>query len=206
METKLNKKLPRGYLSASALKLWRENPKKYIEKYAYGEEGESNQYMDLGKRVADALESGKSEDEEISLLITALPPYPKREFELWGELKDGREIIPLFAKLDGYNPFTEVIGEIKTGTKYTQKMATELFQLRFYNMLHMVKFGKPARKLFLHWAETRLDEDGQVEITGAIQTFEVQHSYAELVREMIRVKKDYKAISEAYAKELSKIK
>lgn len=202
MQTK--PKTPREYLSWSQIDLWQKNKAKYIQTYVYGETKDYSGY-ELGKLVSTALEEGKSDIEGIDLLITALPAYPKREFELRAELKDGREVIQLLAKLDGYNPFTAIIGEYKTGAKWTQKIANASGQLRFYNMLHQLKTGKPARRLFLHWVET-VSKDGQIEITGRIETFEVTHSYAELVREMIKVKKIYKEISEAYAQELDKIK
>ncbi len=195
---------PKPYLSQSQIYLWENNPEEYKERYFRGKKFESTVYMDLGKEVALALEKGESEDEIISLLITTFPAYPLREEPLRVTLKDGKEEIHLLAILDGIDFDQEILGDYKTGKKWTKKQAQESRQLRFYHLCYFLKTGKMLKKLFIHWAETAWIED-ELRLTGNVQTFEVTHNRLDLLKEQMAVKKAYKEISAAYAKELTTI-
>lgn len=195
---------PKEHLSHTQINLWETNRDRYIRHYFHGEEFPSSVYMDLGKQVAEALDNGESDDEMISLLISTFPAYPKREVELRAVVKDKKEKINLLAIIDGLDTKKGILGEYKTGKKWTQKQADNASQLRFYHLVYFLKTGKMLNKVYLHWAETHWQDDILC-FTGNVQTFEVKHTRLDLLKEQMRVKRVYKEISEAWKRELATI-
>lgn len=184
-------KLPRPYLSWSQMNLWEQNPELYKEVYIYGRENYPSEYLELGKEMAEALEKGKSKNPIIKHLLIFLPKYPKVEYEIKAKLGD----IPLLGRFDGYNPRKKIIGEFKTGVKWTQGMADKSDQLTFYALLIWLKYKKLPNEILLHWVKTE-NKDGELKLTGDIKTFRTKRSLSEILRFSARIKKCWAGINE----------
>lgn len=182
-------KTPRAYLSWSQLNTWERSPAMYKRIYFYGEEI-NNPAMELGKEVAQCLETGEeSENIAIEHLKIFLPSYKFREYEIQAEV----EKIPLLGRLDGFGEDPLEIGEYKTGKNWTQKMVDTNGQLTFYALLVLKKFKKFPERIRLHWAKT-ISEDGEIKLTGDIQSFETKRTLADIVSIAERCKKAWKGI------------
>lgn len=182
-------KTPRNYLSWSQMNLFERNPEMYKEIYIDGRENLSNDFLELGKEMAEALEKGKSKNPIINHLLIFLPSYPKVEYEMKAKI----EGIPLLGKLDGFNSKKGIIGEFKTGKKWTQLMADKFGQLTFYTLLYRLKYKKMPKEILLHWMETNND-DGKLKLTGKIKTFKTQRSTNDLINFIPRIKKTWNGI------------
>ncbi len=182
-------KTPRPYLSWSQLQLFERSPERYKEIYIDGRENLTNDFLELGKEMAEALEKGKSENPIISHLLTFLPSYPKVEFEMKAKV----EGIPILGRLDGFNPQKGILGEFKTGKKWTQSMANKLGQITFYTLLYRLKYKKMPKEILLHWARTD-NSDGELKLTGEIKTFKTQRSTSDLINFIPRIKNAWNGI------------
>lgn len=170
---------PRGYLSWSQLNMWEKDPNLYYQVYWEGLDQFRSKFLELGKRMADGLENGFDceRDPMFEHLIMYLPSYPKKEFDLKADYAG----IPLVGKLDGWNEATMTIGEYKTGKKWTQSMANQHGQLKFYALLVWLKYHKLPEHIFLHWAETAEDLEGNLKLTGGGDTFEVKIKLSDII-------------------------
>ena len=175
---------PRPYLSWSQLQLFERNPELYREVYIGGREIYSTSALETGKELAMAIENGESDNAIIEHLRRFLPNYPKIEYEIKAKLGD----IQLLGKLDGYNTRKKIIGEIKTGKKWTQKMVDTSGQLTFYALLIWLKY-KTLPEIYLHWCEAN---DG--ELTGEIKSFKTKRSKIDLIKFSSRIKKAWEGI------------
>jgi len=185
---------PRGYLSWSQLNLWEKDPNMYYQVYWEGLDQFRTKYLELGKRMATTLENGFDEahDPLFEMLAVFMPHYPKQEFDL----KTVFEGIPLVGKLDGFNEATLTIGEYKTGKNWTQSMVNQSGQLTFYSLLVWLKYKKLPNNIFLHWARTDEDMEGNLKLTGDIRTFPTQRSLKDLILFSKRIKAAWLGICE----------
>lgn len=190
-------KTPRPYLSWSQMNLIERNPEAYIKTYFQGYKFE-NEAMRLGKEVAEILEMDKICDNTmIENMRIMLPSYEKREFEI----KTEKHGIQLLGKLDCFNRKGLVIGEIKTGKKWTQKMVDEHGQLTFYALLVYLKYKKLPSKIYLHWAKTA-EIDEELQLTGEIKTFETKRDLLDILKFTSRIKNawaEIEKLSKIYA-------
>lgn len=195
---------PRGYLSWSQLNVWEKDPNEYYNIYVEGLDHIGSKYIEVGKRMAEALEHGhdKEHDPTYETLGVFLPHYPKREFEIRASL-DG---IPLLGKLDGFDPKTLTIGEYKTGKNWTQAMVNSSGQLTFYALLVWLKYKKLPGGILLHWARTDEDFAGELFLTGETRDFTTRRALADIIVFTKRVKAAWKGICEigAFAKQARK--
>ena len=170
---------PKGYLSWSQLSLFEKDPNLYYQVYIEGLNQFRTKYLELGKRMAEDLERGFDEEHDplFEMIIVFLPSYPEREYEVRGVFDN----IPLLGKLDGWNEKTMTIGEYKTGKKWTQAMADNTGQLTFYAFLIWLKYGKLPKKIFLHWARTDEDMEGNLFLTGEIKTFSTERTMKDII-------------------------
>src|SRR3990167_2427576 len=179
-------KTPREYLSWSQMNLFERNPELYREVYIEGREIYSTPALETGKNLATALENGGSDDAMIEHLRRFLPSYQKVEYEIKAKLGE----INLLGKLDGFNPRKKIIGEIKTGKKFTQKMVDTNGQLTFYALLVWLKY-KTLPEIYLHWCKSNNGE-----LTGEIKTFKTQRSQLDLMKFIPRIKKCWEGIQQ----------
>jgi hypothetical protein len=154
--------------------------------YINGRELYPTSALETGKELAIALEKGKSDNIMIEHLRRFLPSYPKVEYGIKAKL-DG---ITLFGKLDGYNPKKKIIGEVKTGKKWTQSMVDTSGQLTFYALLVWLKY-KVLPEIYLHWCEAN---NGV--LTGEIKTFKTERSKIDLIKFYSRIKRCWEGIKE----------
>lgn len=185
---------PRGYLSWSQLNLWEHDQNMYYQVYIENVDMYRTKYLELGKKMACALENGFSEDGDpmLELMIVYMPAYPAREYDIKQEF----EGIPLVGKLDGFDEATLTVGEYKSGKKWTQAMVDQHGQLTFYALLVWLKYGKLPNKIFLHWARTDEDMEGNLKLTGDIRTFETKRSLKDLILFSKRIKTAWAEICE----------
>ena len=211
-------KTPRPYLSWSQLSLFEKDPNLYYQVYVEGLDQFRTKYLELGKRMADVLENGFDEEHDpmFEYIGMFMPSYPHREFQIPRLINEGEksgckcskclargiekplvfEGVPLYGKLDGFDDKTLTIGEYKTGKKWTQGMVDKADQLTFYTLLVWLKYKKFPKKIFLHWARTDEDLEGNLKLVGEIKTFETKRRLADLILLSKRIKNAWKGINE----------
>ena len=192
-------KLPRPHLSWSQIDLWNRNRNEYIQRYFYGKESFTNEAMEYGKKFATALETGETEDEIIKLATIAIPRYSVSEYRLQATLKTDGGDIPLLGFIDtSYDPPSDGIREYKTGkVPWTQKKVDRHGQLTLYALMIYLNEKKLPKTIHLDWLETE-DRDGELSITGRIQSFETQRAYGEIIEMTTIIKRTAAEISAAY--------
>src|SRR5574343_855975 len=185
---------PRGYLSWSQLNRWEKDPNMYYQVYFEGLDQFRTKYLELGKRMATTLENGFDceRDPLFEMLAAFMPAYPRREFDV----KANFEGIPLVGKLDGFNEKTLKVGEYKTGKNWTQSMVDQTGQLTFYALLVWLKYKKLPKEIFLHWARTDEDMEGNLKLTCDIKTFKTSRSLKDLILFSKRIKLAWEGICE----------
>ena len=174
------------------MQLWEKDPNLYYQVYCEGIDNFRSKYLELGKRMATTLENGKSDDGDpmLELMAVYMPSYPAKEFEI-NALFEG---IPLVGKLDGWNKETLTIGEYKSGKKWTQSMADNTGQLTMYALLVWIKYKKLPTNIYLHWARTDEDMEGNLILTGDIKTFKTSRSLKDLISFSKRIKSAWAGI------------
>ena len=187
----MNLKLPRGYISSNQMNIFKRSKARYISIYVDGEEDNfKNDHMELGEEFAKARAGEKSDREDIEMMKELLPTYPKREIEFNENL--GK--IPLKGILDGFDPRKKIIGEDKTGKKWTQGMVNKHDQLLFYALCVWLKYKK-VPKVWLHWVQTERDENGELILSGHFENFERKVTLADILLFSAKVRKVAKEIS-----------
>lgn len=179
----------RDYFSWSQLNAWEKNPNIYYEMYVMGMEAPFTKWMKKGKDLAEYLEKGTCDDEDIKQVADFIPRYKKSEFEIKVKLED----INLLGYFDSFDDDTLDLYEYKTGKKYTQGMANKLGQLDFYALMVWLKYKKLPRSIKLIWIETETIDD-EVKFTGKIKTFEVKKTMKDIIKIIGRIHKAKKGI------------
>ena len=183
-------KLPRGYISWSQMSLFLRSPAEYKRIYIDGGDGFKSDYMDFGREFAEALDGNKSDRQDIEIMKEILPAYPKREFKIEADFNG----IKLLGILDGWNPRKRIIGEYKTGKKWTQSTVNKHDQLLFYALCVWLKYRK-VPKVKLHWVETSRDDYGNLMLTGMFKNFERDVRLSDLLLFASKIEKVVKEIS-----------
>lgn len=194
---------PRGYLSWTQISLWLRSPELYKKHYFYGEDEYKNERMDFGSKVSTALETGEeSDDDLVNMLVALLPKYDKPECEIKVPFTTPHGEVVLLGKMDTYRDVPLAFREYKTGTtKWTQKMAEGHKQLVHYATILWLLY-KQIPGCHLDWAQTKIEEDGSVGLTGQIKSFEVKITMKDILQYLATVGRVAKEIDEAYRKEL----
>lgn len=194
---------PREYISYSQFDLFRRDPERYIQHYIYGKEGFENEAMRLGKKLAKRMETGEESDKDIERVMIFMPELPAKEYKIRVDFQG----IPLFGILDQFNPGAKgkIVRDTKSGLKYTQAMADKLGQLTFYAMLVFAKYKKLPEKMFIDWARTRRNEQGRLEFTGEVITFETKRTMQDILLFYAKVNKAWSEIQAVTKKEYDKI-
>ena len=182
------------YISPSKLKLWETDKNLFYQVYIDGIDQYKTKYLELGKRMAETLENGYDEerDPQIEMVSVFMPTYPLKEFKMKWTL----EGIPLRGVLDGFNENTLVIGEYKTGKKWSKSMADKSDQLTFYALLCYMNYKELPKRIFLHWAETIEDMEGNLSLSGQIETFETKRVLRDIILLTKRIRLAWAGIQE----------
>jgi len=170
--------LPRGYLSYSQWKLRKKNPGKYNDIYFFGGKSFTNAGMRFGKIVAEALETGETQDPTIKALMSILPRYPRPEHEIKTRVNTNEGVLTLLGKLDTFFMRGKTFREYKTGkTKWTQAKVDKDEQITWYYALVYLEYGHlPEKKAWLDWIETEYEKGEKPKLTGRIESFETARS------------------------------
>lgn len=183
----------RNYFSWSQLNAWEKNPNIYYEIYVLNMEAPFTKWMKKGKDLAEYLDKGTGDDEDIKQVADFIPRYKKSEFEIKVKLED----INLLGYFDSFDDDTLDLYEYKTGKKYTQSMANKLGQLDFYALMVYLKYKKLPRSIKLVWIETETIDD-EVKFTGKIKIFEVKKTMKDIIKIVGRIHKAKKGIDEMW--------
>ncbi len=156
----------RDYISWSAMNMLERDEEGYIAKYLNGQTGFSNEAMDFGKVVAEALQDEKSADPHIRYIITFLPRFDTPELEITAKYKKRK----LLGRPDTIMASFKEFREYKTGrTPWSQTKVDSHGQLVFYaTIIFLLKKKIPTA--YLDWIPTEYGEDG-LKLTGEIKTF-----------------------------------
>lgn len=195
--------LPRGYISWSQLVLWEKDPEEYMRIYFYGGESRRSKYMDFGSEVADDAENGSSARETVKAINMLLPTYPKAEHKIYASIKTPHGILNVHGRLDQFKPKPLAFRERKTGTvAWTQAKVDRHGQIDYYYMLIYLDTGKLPESASLDWAQTRVNEDGDIELTGEHKSFIATRTMTDTLRMINRTTKAALEIAAAYEAKL----
>jgi hypothetical protein len=190
----------REYISYSQMITVEDNSELYVKKYIYGERTPINRGQDLGKIVAEALETGEpTGDPTIDLVLPLVPNYSVRDKEIMVNMGE----IPIMLKMDGVRADFKGIIEHKTGPKGTwcQKKADKWDQITFYCTGIYIKTGKIPKAKLVHIITDR-DEEGNYYLTGEVKTYDTERSYKDVLIMMGRIKRAWKKIEKIINEEL----
>jgi hypothetical protein len=201
-------KLPREYLSYSAIDLWCKNKEEYRNRYYRGIKPKDTPYTLFGREVHEKLENT---DE-----LQHIPRYPKAEIEIKTEI----EGVPLLGYIDRFDPEEYRFLDYKTSirnkdgsSKWNDVAVQKLDQLPFYSMLIKEKYGEVHPEAKLIWLETAWREaeyavssqmltinSDELELTGHFEEFtrEIEEWERSRMKEWIvekagEISEDYKA-------------
>jgi hypothetical protein len=211
--------LPKGYLSYSAMMLWKQNKVKYREKY-YG-----NQEYDLdtpftrfGKDIATTLEDKKKV--KAHPVLSKVPLYSTSEYPLKFEV----EGVPIKGYIDSFDKRWNKIIEIKTGIRtpsgaptWDQVRVRKHDQVLLYSLGVKETLGSVHPIVKLIWIETCWKEQCKevtfgnntwtecgpgLDLTGHFEVFEREireWEYDRMRSEIVRIASE---ISEDYSRYL----
>ena len=166
-------KLPKPYLSYSAIDCWLKSPKTFRKRYYEKAPFFSTPELRFGKFIADELETNGSAYPDV-------PQLSKPEQQIQIEI----EGIPLFGYIDSFDPETKGFYEYKTGrVPWTQKRVDSHLQLDIYSLAIEEIFGSVQDECKLVWMETKkMDEQlsglvthedsHTIELTGKVVEFD----------------------------------
>lgn len=212
-KTKGELMLPRGYLSWSAMQTFKRNKEQFIRHYIYGEPHEYNSpSIDFGKTFAEDIEKRKKHaDPVMDTMLRSIPKMPRAEYAMDAIIPSKYGKFKVVGKLDQFDPMSGDFDEFKTGfRKWTQNMAQEHGQMKFYAMMVYLKLGITASKKTLVWIETERRENpytGSPEgivLTGNVKRFTVGYTLADILTFMDEVSDVAKEISDIYQEEINK--
>ena len=149
--------LPKGYLSYSAIQLWKSNKARYIAYYMDGGDNNiSNSGMAYGKVVADALEKGvETGDLLTDAALLLLPKYDVADKEIRTTIKTKDGCFDILGRPDSLDSKTKAFYEFKSGKgKWTLAKAQKHPQMLFYALLIYLAYGVVLNEAQLIWIET----------------------------------------------------
>lgn len=189
-------------MSWSQFSLVERSPEQYASVYIYGKKFE-NDAMRFGKKVAETLENDCAETTETELARLIFPKSVAREYAIpkliKGEYKKPLyfEGIPIFGRMDGFNPKTLVVEENKTGkVEWTQAKVDSFGQLTFYAILVLAKYGKLPPHINLNWGRTEDTKNGLRLVSEPVHTFRTVRTMEDVVKFYARMDRAWKKIQE----------
>ncbi|MGV8131605.1 MAG: hypothetical protein ACP5N7_05905 [Candidatus Pacearchaeota archaeon] len=158
-----NNKLPRGYISYSAYKLWKTSKDSFRKRYYENEEPFETIETKFGKKIAEWLESDDPR-------VRHVPNYLNREYDL-DKVIEGTRVI---GRLDGFDKDRLKFLDHKSShcdkdgkPPWNKAKVRQLDQLPFYSMLIKEIYGKVDNVCHLIWIETEFQEN-TIEFNGHI--------------------------------------
>ena len=196
--------LPRGYLSYSQKELWKKDRPEYERIYFYGGKSRRNKYMDFGSEVADDGENDTSQRETIKALNALLPTYQRVEHKIDTAVRTAHGILRLYGRLDTFEDKPLRFRERKTGTvPWTHARVKRHEQIDFYYMLIYLSSGRmPDEAAWLDWAETRVNDNGDIELTGENKEYRAERTLVDVLRMINSTTEVAKQIADAYEAKL----
>lgn len=191
--------LPRGYLSHSAMSLYKSDHNRFFTRYFEGGDDElSTQEIDFGSMFAEHLQSGKKTGDPVfDTVLATVPKYKHSEHEVRAVLPHTTGNIPLLIKLDTYNPTTHAFADYKTGrTKWTHAKVQSSEQMKFYTTALYLKHGVYDQEKSIVWLETEMGES--VRFTGHTQQLKFTMTLPEILRYSQVIARTALQISEDY--------
>ncbi len=194
-------KLPRGYLSYSAMTLWETSPHKFKKDYFEGGPRLDSKYLRFGKSFAKSVEDGTYKD-----AFPELPVHSEVEFEIRIDING----VPILSFIDSYCPEKNVILEYKTGKHpWTPAKVQKHSQLIFYATALYELTGKMPEYAELVWLETKDSkgekkvglyngDDDLIEFTGNMKTFKRNFFFTEVEHMRERIRKNAIEITNAF--------
>lgn len=185
------------------MNIWEKSPDQYIYLYMDGGTLPINPGMAYGKKMADALENGElTGDVPLDFAMSKLPKSGKMEMEIDWEV----QCVPIFGKMDSSKEDFSLIDEYKTGVEksWNQNKANESAksgQVCFYSTAIYFK-TKKIPKARLSFVPTIKNDQGQVEATGEVITYNVQSEMKDVLMMAVRMKRAWKEIGEMCEKRL----
>ena len=147
-------KLPKPYLSYSAISLWLRDKDAYRARYYENEPFISTPYTDFGNKVGKALEIGELFDDTLK----KVPRNPVMEKKLVVDIGG----VPFLGYLDSFDPINLEVLEYKTGIiskegiePWSRLAVRKHTQLTMYQLAVFTKYGEYNPDIKLVWMETR---------------------------------------------------
>ena len=168
-----------------------------MERYLYNGAKFTNRGMAFGKKVATALEEDElTGDMQLDILLVDLPKFELRDAPLHAEIKIGKEVIPLFGKIDSLKQDMTAFKEYKTGVeKWTQRKVDEDKQITFYATMIYLLTKKIPHDIELIWIPTVQDPETQeIRATGEIVRFPTKRTMSHILNEIVDIRKVWKEI------------
>lgn len=184
------------YLSYSQYSTFLQSKETYIKRYIDGVKLNSP-YLDFGKLIAEHLEDRNKEsaNEDISIARRILIEPKEREKEIRQDFYK----IPLYGKLDGFDPDTKKITEYKTGIRpWKQSEVDKAEQITFYAILISLEYKIPIETvpIELIWLETFRDIDDTIHLSGHHRTYHTKRTQKDIINIYPKIKKVWKGIEE----------
>ena len=199
--------IPKGYLSWSAIDMWKRAPYRYVKNYMLGDRDPQFEGYNFGKIVSDSLETGEDTDDDfVNLAIQHFPKYDIQEHIIKAPFKSPYGEVVLLGKLDTFRKSPPAFREYKTGKSWTQRKAENHKQLVHYATLIWLTEGRVPVDCYLDWLETERLADGPIYPTGKpITSFKVSIGLSEVLGYLAEVSKIAKEIDQEYRRQLAKI-
>ncbi len=199
--------LPRGYLSSSQMDCWMSSKERYRKQYFERTSKLDTKYLRFGSEIAKMIEEGKHKE-----ILPDLVVYSHREFEIRCDIKG----VPIFSKLDSYDPVKNVFRDDKTGKNpWDQAKVQKSNQMLFYATALKCLTGKMPEYCHLDWIETKeggvpvddfwREKEGCLNVTGKIVSFMREFDEREIERMEDLIVKIAEEISEAYQEFIKEI-
>lgn len=200
---------PRPYLSHSQKKLWKKSPKEYLAKYIFDKKQFVTKEMKFGSVMASALEEDElTGDVLLDTVMMEIPKFDLMDHVSEAVLKVGKEVVPLFGRMDTRREDHSAFKEYKTGKDgkggWTQKKVDEDSQITFYATMCYILTKKIPDDIELVWIITENDpDDGRAIVcTGEIRRFKTYRNIGQIINEMADMRKVWNEIGVACEKEL----
>lgn len=204
---------PKPYISWSQMDLFEKSPKKYADRYLYGEVSRTNRGQAVGKDMATALERGTIVgDPVMDMVIVRLPKFELMDVEMWAEIPGSyvpkKKIlvgqVPILFRPDSAKEDLSAFKEYKTGQeKWTKRQVDQSGQITFYAMCMYLKTGKVPKDIELVHVETKqVDEVGRIEATGNIYRHPTTRTMVDVLTMMARTRKAWEGIKALCEEEL----
>src|SRR3990167_2538441 len=194
--------MPTQYLSFTQWNLWLSSKEEYKQRYFLGIKQKPNKYLEFGKKVDEAIETGRTDDASLKAISIMIPRYTVMQAILTPDYKG----LTLYGKLDTFNPLTTAFRDYKTSkNRWTQGQADSNQQMTFYALLVFLIHKQLPAAIHIDWIETK-EENGEMKVTGKTQEFETKRSMVDLAKVSKSVIQVAEEISEHYKKFVNSLK